>query len=84
MTIPGTWSQAFGVALIVLIIAGIAVTIALRPRRRRNRRIARRPVPQTAEIYDFYEEKRARMVKWLGDDYLLAKPINRRPSPPLE
>jgi hypothetical protein len=29
-----------------------------------------------------YSAARAKAIEWLGDRYLLARPINRKPSPP--
>ncbi|HEX3843402.1 MAG TPA: hypothetical protein VHV80_03485, partial [Steroidobacteraceae bacterium] len=37
-----------------------------------------RPLPQIVD----YSAARAKAIAWLGDRYLLAKPINRRTSPP--
>lgn len=37
-----------------------------------------RPQPQVVD----YSAARAKAIAWLGDRYLLAKPINRKTSPP--
>lgn len=37
--------------------------------------------PAQPHIVD-YSAARAKAIEWLGDRYLLAKPINRKPSPP--
>ena len=71
--IPGSWSHAAAGTLIVLCIIGAAYITKPRKKNRRVRRHA-----QPAQVFDFYAEKRARMIEHLGDDYLLARPINRR------
>lgn len=75
---PGSWQPALIVALLLVIAFG--AWLVFRPRKR-NRRV-QRPVRQPAQVIDFYVEKRAAMIDWLGDDYLLAKPINQRGSKP--
>ncbi len=37
-----------------------------------------RPLPRVVD----YSAARAKAIAWLGDRYLLARPINRRTSPP--
>ncbi|HXR88822.1 MAG TPA: hypothetical protein VN750_00920 [Steroidobacteraceae bacterium] len=69
--IPGTWQQVGIATLALLIILGAA--ICFRPKKR-NRRV-RAVRPHTVADYS---EKRARALEQLGDDYLLAQPINRR------
>jgi hypothetical protein len=67
----GTWSHAAMVALSVIIIAMSAC--CFRPKRR-NRRVR----PARPHIVADYSAKRERALEQLGDDYLLARPINRR------
>jgi len=71
--IPGSWQDVLVVAGIVCLIIG--AVIAFRPRKR-NRFVS--PPKQSAQVFDFYAEKRARMIAHLGPRYLLARPINRR------
>ncbi len=63
-----SWSHASQLAIALLLILGSAYTFWPRKRNRRVR------VWREAD----YSEQRARAIEWLGDDYLLAKPINRR------
>lgn len=51
--------------------------LCARVAQRRLRRIAAAPSPSAWSEID-YSAKRDRMIKWLGDDYVFAKPINRK------
>lgn len=66
-------------ALILTLLAFVAVSavICFWPKRR-NRKVRRREWP----LADYSHQYRAK-VEWLGENYLLAKPINRRHEPEL-
>jgi hypothetical protein len=66
--IPGTWSHAALVTLLLAIAAGL---LTLRPKKRGASRVKR-----VHHIVD-YSAARSKAIAWLGDDYLLARPINR-------
>lgn len=68
--IPGTWSHAAMVALALFIVVCVAICFWPRKRNRRTRPVT---TPPTVD----YSAQRARALKQLGDDYLLARPINR-------
>lgn len=65
-----SWSHATMLTLSVLIVLGAA--ICFRPKKRNRRVRAARP-----HVVADYSAKRARALQQLGDDYLLARPINR-------
>lgn len=75
--IPGTWSQATAGAFILFIVIGVA--ICFRPKRRNRRVKSKPPAAETARrpwpLADYSEQYR-KQVQWLGDRFLLAKPIN--------
>lgn len=64
-----SWSQAALVLLAVLLIVGSLWCLIVRPRPARERRYW--------PLVD-YAVARERQIAWLGERYLLAKPINRR------
>lgn len=70
--IPGTWSHAALVTLLLLIAAG---SLALRPKKRGASRVKHHLVD--------YSAAREKAIAWLGDKYLLARPINRTYQPEL-
>lgn len=56
------------------------LVISLRRKYRRVRLRTRKPASaETAPHVVDYSAARAKAIAWLGDRYLLAKPINRRP-----
>lgn len=70
--IPGSWQTVSILALLACIAAGSA--ICFRPKKR-NRRVKRKEWP----LADYSHQYRAKR-EWLGERFLLAKPINRRAS----
>lgn len=56
----------------VVILGSLWCPRALRPRPQATP--VRRRVPYVVD----YSAARAKAIEWLGDDYLLAKPVNRR------
>ena len=74
--IPGDWTDVAFWALIIAIIVGFGVVIwsqrnEFRPRKRK--------VSREWVLTDYSHQYRAKR-EFLGDRYLLAKPINRRAS----
>jgi hypothetical protein len=67
-----SWQHALQGALLLSIIVG--ALIAFRPKKR-NRRVKRKEWP----VADYSHQYRAKR-EWLGERFLLAKPINRRAS----
>lgn len=72
--IPGSWPHAALVTLLLLIAAG---SLTLRPKKRGASRV--KPVYRTVD----YSAAREKAIEWLGDRYLLARPINRTYQPEL-
>lgn len=68
--IPGTWQHVLEVALIAFLAVGV---IVLWPKKRGA---TRKRLKNSCPLVD-YSAARAKAIEWLGDDYLLAKPINR-------
>lgn len=68
--IPGSWHTAVVVTLLAFIAVGCVI---VRPKKRGASWVKRSSPP----VVD-YSAARAKAIEWLGDDYLLAKPINRR------
>jgi len=71
-----SWSHAAAVALGVFVIVGAAICFWPRKRNRRVR-------PARPDVLVDYSAARAKAIAWLGDRYLLAKPINRTYQPQL-
>jgi hypothetical protein len=67
-----SWQPALILTLLVCIATGSA--ICFRPKKR-NRRVKRKEWP----VADYSHQYRAKR-EWLGERFLLAKPINRRNS----
>lgn len=63
------------IGFIIFCVAVIA--LANRPKKRGARRV--KPVYRTVD----YSAARAKAIEWLGDRYLLAKPVNRTYQPDL-
>ena len=75
--IPGTWQTVLIVTLLLALIAG---SLTLRPKKRGARRVkSEQPKPRVAD----YSAAREKAIAWLGDRYLLARPINRMHRPEL-
>lgn len=66
--IPGSWQLVLCVTLLAFLAVGC---VFVRPKRRGASRVKR-----PHHVVD-YSHARAKAIEWLGDDYLLAKPINR-------
>lgn len=71
MTVFESWSVSHAAAVLLALSIAAGAAFAFKPRKR-NRRVSR---PAWREID--YSAQRAKAIEWLGEDYLLAKPVNR-------
>lgn len=70
-----SWSHATLIVLLVALLVLCLIEFARLPRQNRRVVVPRRDYSAWERDY---AARRQRMIDWLGDRYLLAKPINRK------